>query len=237
MVVLQANKFFYLRGGSERYMFLLSDALERRGHDVVHFSMAHPQNAPSAYAKHFVKRRDYDGAAFPISNAISFIRSKEAAQNIAALIAEKRPDVAHLHNIYHQLTPSIIGVLKSHGIPVVMTAHDYKLVCPNYSMFAHGEHCYKCKGGAYINAARTRCAGGSFARSAMLSLEAYWQKFSRVYGKLDRILAPSHYMRDTLVDGGYPADTVVHLPNFVPEPGDPGELSASEAKTLSSLPA
>ena len=58
--------------------------------------------------------------------------------DLDALLAARRPDVAHLHNIYHQLTPSIIATLSRRGVPVVMTLHDYKLVCPSYTMFAHG---------------------------------------------------------------------------------------------------
>ena len=59
--------------------------------------------------------------------------------------AEHRPDVAHLHMIDHQLSPSILHALKKFNVPVIQTVHQYKLVCPNYRFYnpASGEICEK----------------------------------------------------------------------------------------------
>ncbi|HEX6791981.1 MAG TPA: glycosyltransferase, partial [Candidatus Krumholzibacteria bacterium] len=149
MIILQANKFFHERGGSERYLFALSRALASRGHEVLHFAMAHPDNAPSPQGRYFVPQRDYASPAWrpaSVRSVFEFIRSPQAARCLDRLLAERRPDVAHLHNIYHQLTPSIIERLAARRIPVVMTLHDYKLVCPSYTMFARGAPCYRCRG-------------------------------------------------------------------------------------------
>ena len=52
---------------------------------------------------------------------MKLIHSPEAVDKIGALIDQTRPDVVHCHNIYHQLTPSIIGAAKRRGVPVVLT--------------------------------------------------------------------------------------------------------------------
>ncbi len=243
MVVLQINKFFWLKGGAERYFFSVSDELESRGHAVVHFAMEHPDNRPSPYSRYFVGRRDYDspaGALRTLSRAASFIRSREAARRVTELVRDHRPDVAHLHNTYHQLTPSIIEALDEAGVPVVMTLHDYKLNCPNYGHFARGEYCYRCQGGRYYNAARVRCSGGSFARSALLSAEAYWQKRTGVYGRVRRFIAPSRFMRDHTAtaagDIGIDPARVVYLPSFCPPSEAGSEVSGAEQALLDGLP-
>ena len=82
MRILQVNKFFYEKGGTERYLFGLSAALALRGHQVVHFSMQHPRNLPSDDAPFFVRERHYDGGATSVRAGIDFIRSKEAAQQM-----------------------------------------------------------------------------------------------------------------------------------------------------------
>jgi glycosyltransferase involved in cell wall biosynthesis len=218
MRVLQINKFFFERGGSERYLFSISQSLEKRGHEVMHFSMRHPENAESPYSDYFVGEKDYSGDRAPLVNAaagLSFIRSREAASNLSRLIEDTRPDVAHLHNIYHQITPSIIPVLGKAGIPVVMTLHDYKLVCPNYRFFNGTEYCDRCRGGRFYQAAATRCNNGSLGRSLLLSVEAYWQRITRVYDGVRFFLAPSRYMRDTFVAEGFGADRVVYLAPYV----------------------
>lgn len=243
MVVLQVNKFFWLKGGSERYFFTVSEELENRGHQVVHFSMDHPDNRPSPHSQYFVSQKNYDtrvGALETISHGFSFVRSREAAKKIRALVRDHRPDVAHLHNIYHQLTPSIIAALDEAGVPVVMTLHDYKLVCPNYSHFTDGGYCYRCRGGRYYQATLSRCSGESIARSALLSVEAYWQRFSRVYGRVDRFIAPSRFMRDHITqsaaDVGIHADRVVHVPGFCPPEEVGTELTDRESALLDDLP-
>ncbi len=243
MDILQVNKFFFEKGGAERYLFSLTDALEERGHRVIHFSMSHPDNRPSPYESYFVNEKRYgDSLGFKemISAGGSFIRSREAAGKMAQLIASHRPEIAHFHNIYHQITPSVIPVLKKAGIPIVMTLHDYKLICPKYCFFAGGVYCERCLGGKFYHAALTRCSGGSLLRSALLSLEAYWQKWTRVYDGIDLFLAPSRFIRDLFVQAGFDAGRIVHLFSFVAK-NDVSRDDASKGDTgrdelLSSIP-
>ena len=129
-------------------------------------------------------------------------------QSLKRLLERSKPDVAHLHNIYHQITPSIIPVLRQAGVPVVMTLHDYKLICPNYSLFDGTAYCYRCRGKRFHHAATTRCHDGSFAKSLLLSIEAYWQKRTRVYDDVRFFLAPSRYIRDVFIAEGFSADRV-----------------------------
>lgn len=237
VIILQANKFFFEKGGSERYMFALSGALTARGHQVVDFSMQDDRNLPSRYSRHFAPHRDYDGGgARALRSVASFIRSREAARCMADLLDEITPDVAHLHNIYHQLTPSIVATLSRRGVPVVMTLHDYKLVCPSYTMFAHGAPCYRCRGGRFYQAAATACAG-SRARSALLALEAYWQRMSRVYDRVDCFIAPSEYLCNIMRAAGIPAARIQYVPQLSPDSGDDGAPTAEEARMLDALPA
>ncbi|MCZ6766396.1 MAG: glycosyltransferase [bacterium] len=235
MRVLQVNKFFFDKGGTERYLFALSDALEARGHQVIHFSMHHPDNRPSPYADYFVTQKDYehpDSSLARLAMGSSFIRSREAASNIRSLIEATRPDIVHLHNIYHQITPSILPVLKRAGIPVVMTLHDYKLICPNYSLFDGSAYCYRCRGGRFYRAPLTRCRDGSILLSALVSAEAYWQKLTGVYESVVYFFAPSRFIRNTFVAEGYSRDRVIYLPAFVP----PMENSSEGGAAVVSLP-
>jgi glycosyltransferase involved in cell wall biosynthesis len=236
VIILQANKFFFEKGGSERYMFALSDALTARGHQVVDFSMQDDRNLPSRYSRYFAPHRDYDAGGVPALRSVaSFVRSREAARCMADLLDEITPDVAHLHNIYHQLTPSIVATLSRRGVPVVMTLHDYKQVCPSYTMFAKGAPCYRCRGGRFYQAALTACAG-SRARSALLALEAYWQRLSRVYDRVDCFIAPSEYLCNIMRAAGVPAARIEYVPQLSPDQDDGGILSIEETRVLDGLP-
>ncbi|MCK1977790.1 glycosyltransferase family 1 protein, partial [Jeotgalicoccus huakuii] len=102
-----------------------------------------------------------------VVQAGKIIYSWEARDRIKALIEHFRPPVAHAHNIYHHLSPSIFPVLKEAGIPTVMTAHDLKLACPAYKMLSHNQICERCKGGRIYNVALHKCIKDSTALSGL----------------------------------------------------------------------
>lgn len=70
--------------------------------------------------------------------AFRVIYSFEAKKKFEALIRDFKPDIIHYHNIYHQLSPSILSVAKKYKIPTVMHLHDYKLISANYNLFSNG---------------------------------------------------------------------------------------------------
>jgi glycosyltransferase involved in cell wall biosynthesis len=197
MKVLMANKFFFRKGGAEIVMFQERNFLLRSGEEVIDFSMQDERNCESPYESHFVSRKDYEGRNLTkIGLALSLVHSREAVSKIAALIDKMRPDLMHCHNVYHQITPSIISVAKSRGIPVVLTLHDFKPVCPVYLRLRAGRPCSLCLDGDFRQVLMNRCAGGSVGASALLYAEAAIQRWLGSYEKVDRFLAPSRFMRD-----------------------------------------
>ncbi|EKS7765789.1 glycosyltransferase family 4 protein [Edwardsiella piscicida] len=201
MKVVLVNKFFFIKGGAETVYFQQRDGLRRAGVQVIDFSMQHPRNAPSAYAADFVSNVDYHrqaGVAQALKTAWHFIRNSEACRQLQALLQRERPDIVHFHNIYHQLTPALIGVAQRFGCKTVLTAHDYKIVCPAYSCLRDGHPCEACLTGTVWNAFRYRCQQGSATKSLLLTLEALWQDLARDYQKLDMIVSPSRFLRDLL---------------------------------------
>jgi len=108
MQILQINKFFYLKGGPERYMFNVSEILKSKGHNVAYFSMKHEKNRISEWNKYFVENVDYN-KKHSLNEQIKIFKntlySREAEKKILKLLADFKPDVAHLHNFHHQLTP------------------------------------------------------------------------------------------------------------------------------------
>lgn len=223
MRVLLANKFFRRGAGAETVFFDTLDVLESAGHTVIPFAMADEANEPSEWSPYFARRRDYVGGS-AISRArdgMSSIYSPGARRKIGELIRAGHPDVAHLHNVYHQLTLSIVDELRAAGVPTVMTVHDYKPVCPNYQLLTHDGACTRCVTGSYVNAVVHRCVKGSRAASSIAALEASLNRLRRQYDKIDRFIAPSAFLRDVLVDGGIPASRINVLPNPVAVTADP----------------
>lgn len=224
MRVLQVNKFLYPVGGSEAVLFRTADLLERHGHDVSFFGMRDSRNAvpgsPEAFVSN-VELRNGGGLRESLrrgalATAGRFLYSREAAEKMEALIREAKPDVAHLHNIYHQLSPSILTPLRRHGVPVVLTLHDYKLICPNYTMHSGGAICERCKGHRYYQPVIQSCVKSSRLKSALCAIEACVHTATGAYSRgIDTYIAPSRFMADKVIEFGFDGRRVVQIPNFI----------------------
>lgn len=198
MKILFVNKFFHMNGGSERVFFQERNFLIKDGHTVIDFSMGDGRNFHSPYSVYFVPNISYHGhrrIQSKLHDAVSFIHSSIAVKNLEILIKRERPEIAHLHNIYHQLTPSIITLLKKYGVKVVMTLHDYKLICPGYLALHGDEICTKCNGSQFYQTVKTHCQG-SYGKEMLLMIEAYWHKWKHSYEGVDCFISPSQFLAD-----------------------------------------
>jgi glycosyltransferase involved in cell wall biosynthesis len=218
MRLLIGNKFWYPKGGVETYLFELIEELPACGYDVIPFAMKHARNLESAYADFFVDEVDYHAPQpWPaqIRMAARMLYSRHAASKLAALVDAHPPDLAHLHNIYHQLSPAILPFLAARNIPVVMTLHDLKLACPNYKMRTDGKICERCVSGGYHHAVLHRCVRGSLAASALCAVELFAHRSSGLYeNNVDRFIVPSRFYLQKMIDAGLPASKLVWIPSF-----------------------
>jgi glycosyltransferase involved in cell wall biosynthesis len=217
--VLMINKFHYARGGAELYMLRLAALLEQHGSRVDYFAMHHPRNLPSETDKHFVSEVDFEDPPRGLRRlgmAGRTVYSLEARRNLRDLLAERPTDLAHVHNIYHQLSPSILASLRKRNVPVVMTVHDFKLVCPVYTLQSHGEICERCVGNGFSPAVKYRCNRGSLFGSLLVAGETWThRRFGLYRDGVDIFISPSVFARDRLVKGGYPAERIRVVPNCV----------------------
>lgn len=218
MKVLMINTFHHPRGGDATYTRGLSRLLESAGHTVIPLAMRHPDNEPSPWEQRFVSWVDPRGArtwAERLRVLPRALWSHEAARAAAALVAEERPDLAHLQHVHRHLTPSVLGPLRAAKIPVVWTLHDYELICPAGTLFSQGRPCERCQGHRYSEAVRLRCKWGDPLASAAAALEKTLHHWAGVWERVDHFLAPSQFLADALVRFGLPAARITHIPNFV----------------------
>lgn len=202
MKILQINKFFYRRGGSETYFFELMNLLEKNGHEVVPFSTKSPSNLASPYEKFFVEEINFDkreGLLRDFKKFCHSLYSLEVKRKLKKLILETKPEVAHLHNISHHISPSIFSVLKKHKIPVVQTLHDYQLICPNFKLFTGGTVCERCKKYRYWNAVIHRCIHDSRLESLAEATEMFFHKACQFYENgVQCFVTPSKFLSEKL---------------------------------------
>jgi len=218
MNVLLINKFLYPKGGDAISTITTGRILESYGHHVVFWGMAHPSNPPYPYQDSFVSQTDYDLEnrwSSKARSALNILYSTEARRKIAGLLNVFKPDIVHLNNFAHQISPSILDEIKKHDIPTVMTMRDYKMVCPSYSMLAKGKFCERCAHGRYRYCAFYRCTKGSLFKSLVNVAEmVLHHDILHIYDKIDLYVSPSRFLMNKVKEMGLKGD-VLWLPNCV----------------------
>lgn len=219
MRIVSANKYYYLKGGAERYMFELNALLRAHGHETVPFAMRDGKNEKTPWDEYFVSPVTTDKVTMSLSGlrtAGRVLYSFEAARKFDRLLAAADPDLVHVHNIYHQISPSILPKAKKRGLPVVMTAHDYKLIAPNYSLFHDGAICEHTKKDRFVQAIPNRCVKGSRLAGLLEAVEMVFHKASGLYLRnIDRIITPSAFMMALFEEYGVPAEQLTYVPHFI----------------------
>ncbi|RKX91167.1 MAG: glycosyltransferase family 1 protein, partial [Spirochaetes bacterium] len=136
MKILLINKFLYPKGGDAISTIETGKLLQDKGHTVFFWGMKNPNNPSLLFDEYFIEEINYEGNLSlkrKLTGVFNLMYSFEAKHKIAQLIKIVKPEVVHLNNFSHQISPSILDVFEDYRIPMVMTMHDYKLVCPSYS--------------------------------------------------------------------------------------------------------
>jgi len=217
MNILSVNKFFWKKGGSEAVFFTEKELLEKHGHQVIPFSMQHKNNLESDFSQYFVDEVDYtSGSALDKLNAaFKIIYSFDAKQKMQHLLKEQRVHLSHFHIFQHQISPSVFAPLRKKGIPIILTLHDLKPICPNYQMYVNGEVCERCKGRKFYNSFLNSCMKGSKAKSLISTVEMYFHYLMGYYQNVDKYIAVSQFHRNKMIENGFAPTQIELLPNCI----------------------
>lgn len=196
---------FYKRPGGEDQAFNgEATLLETKGHSVIR------------YEDH------NDRIANPVASGLNAIWNHSSYRRLQAEVRSAKPDIAHFHNTFPLISPAAYYALRSQGVPLVQTLHNYRLVCPGATLFRSGRVCDECiDRHSFLPALVNGCYRNSWAATAstatMLRVHGAagtWRRMVDVY------IALSDFARRKFIEGGLPAERIVIKPNFVaPDPG------------------
>lgn len=219
LTILALNKFHRPTGGADTFFRKLNEALRARGHRVIEFSTTHPKNWMADPEAVFVWGLDTSAAEHTTVAELgrAFVHgiwNRDAAQAAARLLEQVRPDVVHVHNLFYQLSHSVLRVTHRVGIPAVLTLHDYHPVCANNYLYTHGRLCEDCRHGIHkilVN----RCFHDGLAPSVMAFLSMALR--SRPGAYLDcvaHVMSPSRFLLEKIRDFGVRLPPASVLPVF-----------------------
>jgi glycosyltransferase involved in cell wall biosynthesis len=199
----------YQQPGGEDVVFEQEKALlQRAGHHVATYCRSnHEISKLSAFDRAMVIPRT--------------IWSSDSHREFSELLRRENPDVVHIHNTFIMISPSIYSACRDHGVPVVQTLHNFRLLCPAATFFRDGRVCEECIDDGLRKSVSHCCYRDSRSATAAIALVLAVHRRLDTWNELvDRFIALSDFSRGKFVASGFPAEKVVVKPNFVdPDPG------------------
>jgi glycosyltransferase involved in cell wall biosynthesis len=196
--ILQVNNSEQIIGGSDRVFHATCALLAADGHEVTSLACGTPGPAAGRKAAYVLARNGYRGRSplDAIRNAAAFVYRRDAAETVRRIVREHRPDVAHLHIFYGQLTSAVLAALRSERVPIVMSVHEYRMLCPVSTLFRAGRVCEECAGGRYWRAVVNRCNRGRVVDSVLSASECHFRDAFHAYeANVDHFLMVSEFCR------------------------------------------
>ena len=149
-----------------------------------------------------------------LASIVRFVWNHQAAKRLSKLLDVFQPDVVHLHNYYHQLSPSILRPLRKRAIPVVQTLHDYHLIDPTYRLFCNGKIADRTvrSGSDYWKMIVNRCIQQSLRASILEAIEfEVGRRWGNTIESVDRFIAPTEFVRRKHIAFAVPEEKIVTL--------------------------
>ncbi len=165
-----------------------------------------------------------EGTLAKIAAAGSLFHSPGSSQRMVELIRTFRPEIVHIHNWFPLLSPSIISAAYAAGVPVVQTLHNFRMFCANSGLYRDGRVCLDCAGKVLpLDGVVHGCYSGSRVGSALVTAAFSYHRLVGTWAGISTFIAVSDLQRELLIQGGMKPEQIVVKPNFVKDPGKPGD--------------
>ena len=166
----------------------------------------------------------FDGSLMGnLAGAAQSLYNGQSARRVERAIDAFRPDVVHIHNLFYTASPSVIRAAKSRGIPVVMTLHNYRLVCAGGMLSREAEMpCERCLTKTIpLDGIRYGCFRNSRVESAQLTAITSLHKLTGLWQSVDRFIVLTDFAREKFLQSSLKLrpEQVVVKPNFLTELG------------------
>lgn len=168
-----------------------------------------------------LKNEEVRGLA-AVEVALEAIWSPKSYKLVDAKLSERKFDVMHVQNFFPKLSPSVYSAARKHGVAVVQSLRNYRLLCPSTTLFRDGKICEDCLHkafkypgvvhGCYRNSVMS--SGAVAAMTGIHALKGTWRE------AVDLYISLSESSRAKFVEAGLPAEKIIVKGNVVhPDPG------------------
>ncbi|QNI33070.1 glycosyltransferase family 4 protein [Alloacidobacterium dinghuense] len=206
MNILMLHNSYQFRGGEDESYESEVRMLRSNGHSIETIHMDYAQM--SAKGK--------------IQVALESLWSTPSYKLVDRMLQERKFDVLHVQNFFPLLSPSVYYAAKKHGVAVVQTLRNYRLLCPSVFFYRDGRPCEDCidKAFKYPGILHGCYRGSRAATAAVAAMTALHTMRGTWLNAVDIYIALTKFVRDKFIQAGFPEQKLVVKSNFVyPDPG------------------
>lgn len=180
-----------------------SKLLEENGHSIFLFNPCNDEI-------------DEVGLIRKFSLALQIPWSFSSAKHIKKIVCKKKPDLAHIHNFFPLISPSVYHILKTAKIPVVQTLHDFRFLCPMAFFMRNETICEECKNGSVFKSIKYGCFKNSITQTIVVALMLKFHQILNTFkNKIDAYICLTKSQRKIFLDAGFDEERLFIKPNFV----------------------
>ncbi|MDO9570886.1 MAG: glycosyltransferase [Hydrogenophaga sp.] len=218
--ILNIHKWDSGSGGAGRYYLNHEKIMSSQGHLIIPWSAEYSGNRGNSISQSYFAPPSPDfqelsktGAINKISIASSVVWNTGAARKLNSAINHFKPDIIHAHNIYHQLSASVLEAATNSGIPVVQSLHDFSHFCIQSHFFRNGSPCYDCIESGVLQGVRHRCFNNSLPGSLLTTFSRYISTQKSILKKIAGFTTPNNEIKNLLVELGLPCERILVIDN------------------------
>ncbi len=201
MKILIGHNRYQWHGGEDAVVAAEAALLRSQGHDVVEFVADNAAFLESSQKNLFTA-------------ALNFFWSRVSYHRLLKVLDDFKPDVAHFHNIYFALTPSVYVACHRKSVAVVQSLHNFRMFCANGLMFRDGQLCRKCLEGSPLSGIRHRCYKNSMAASLLVTALTGWHRAVHTYERyVHCFITATAFTRRQYMQAGLKAEQIWVKPN------------------------
>lgn len=162
-----------------------------------------------------------DGLVGAVTASLSNAWSRGSVAALRELLARQRPDVAHFHNTFPQISPAAYVACREAGVPVVQTLHNYRMFCANGILSREGLPCESCLGRVPLPALAHGCYRNSRIATAGMAAGIALHRARGTYSRdVARYIVLTDFARSKFVAHGLAPERIAVRGNALPF--DPG---------------
>lgn len=157
------------------------------------------------------KRESFKGK---IQGFISGVYCPSGVRAMADILDKEKPDLVNVHNLYPFISPAALRECKKRNIPVIMTIHNFRLICPTGLFMRNGAPCERCltKGNEF-GCIKYNCEH-SIMKSLGYAARNMVSRLKRHYiDCVDIFACITEFQRTKLIEAGYNPYKIVVIPN------------------------